>query len=135
MRPPRNRTLASWIWLESGCVAYGLVFEAHRLLCHSTLGLRVVKKRKRRTSVGNNSVGGVRVKRLTGRGRGTIRAEDAQGTPTQSHISPSILVYEDSARPSTTAPPNSNPPTPRFRCRGNVAHIRQSRPYKKVKAI
>ena len=28
-------------------------------------------------------------------GRGTVRAEDAQGTPTQSHISPSILVYED----------------------------------------
>jgi len=28
-------------------------------------------------------------------GRGTARAEDAQGTPTQSHISPSILVYED----------------------------------------
>ena len=27
-------------------------------------------------------------------GRGTTRAEDAQGTPTQSHISPSILVYE-----------------------------------------
>ena len=29
-------------------------------------------------------------------GRGTARAEDAQETPTQSHISPSILVYEDS---------------------------------------
>ena len=28
-------------------------------------------------------------------GRGTARAEDAQGTPTQSYISPSILVYED----------------------------------------
>jgi len=28
-------------------------------------------------------------------GRGTTRAEDAQGTPTQSHISSSILVYED----------------------------------------
>ena len=28
-------------------------------------------------------------------GRGTTRAEDAHGTPTQSHISPSILVYED----------------------------------------
>jgi len=28
-------------------------------------------------------------------GRGTARAEDAPGTPTQSHISPSILVYED----------------------------------------
>ena len=28
-------------------------------------------------------------------GRGTARAEDAQGTPTQSHISPSTLVYED----------------------------------------
>ena len=27
--------------------------------------------------------------------RGTTRAEDAQGTPTQSHISPNILVYED----------------------------------------
>jgi len=32
-------------------------------------------------------------------GRGTARAEDAQGTPTQSHISPSILVYEDKPRP------------------------------------
>ena len=30
-----------------------------------------------------------------GSGRGTTRAEDAQGTPTQSHISPSILVYEE----------------------------------------
>ena len=28
-------------------------------------------------------------------GRGTTRAEDAQGTPTQSHVSPSKLVYED----------------------------------------
>ena len=30
-----------------------------------------------------------------GFGRGTTRAEDAHGTPTQSHISPSILVYEN----------------------------------------
>jgi len=28
-------------------------------------------------------------------GRGAARAEDAQGTPTQSHISPSILVNDD----------------------------------------
>jgi len=28
-------------------------------------------------------------------GRGTTRAKDAQGTPTKSHISTSILVYED----------------------------------------
>jgi len=28
-------------------------------------------------------------------GLGATRAEDAQGTPTQSHISPSILVYEE----------------------------------------
>ena len=28
-------------------------------------------------------------------GRGTTRAEDAQGTPTQSHVSPSILVFAD----------------------------------------
>jgi hypothetical protein len=27
--------------------------------------------------------------------RGTPRAEDAQGTPTQSHASPSVLVYEE----------------------------------------
>ena len=27
-------------------------------------------------------------------GRGATRTEDAQGTPTQTHISPSILVYE-----------------------------------------
>ena len=32
---------------------------------------------------------------VTNSGRGTTRAEDSQGTPTQSHISPSILVYED----------------------------------------
>ena len=34
-------------------------------------------------------------------GRGAARAEDAQGTPTQSHISPSILVYEDLVVPSS----------------------------------
>ena len=28
-------------------------------------------------------------------GRGAARAEDAQTTPTESHVSPSILVYED----------------------------------------
>ena len=28
-------------------------------------------------------------------GRGATRAEDAQGTPTQSHIAPSIRVHED----------------------------------------
>ena len=32
-------------------------------------------------------------------GRGAARAEDAQGTPSQSHISPSTLVYEDKSRP------------------------------------
>ena len=33
-------------------------------------------------------------------GRGTTRAEDAQGTPTQSHISPSILVIMHNKRES-----------------------------------
>jgi len=33
--------------------------------------------------------------REEGSGRGTARAEDAQRTPTQSHVSPSILVYEE----------------------------------------
>jgi len=32
-------------------------------------------------------------------GRGTTRVEDARGTPTQSHISPSILVYEEKRYP------------------------------------
>jgi hypothetical protein len=31
------------------------------------------------------------------------RAEDAQGTPTQSHVPPSILVYEDYSGPCTTS--------------------------------
>ena len=39
-------------------------------------------------------------------GRGTARAEDAQGTPTQSHISPSILVHEDKR------PPQASPKLP-----------------------
>ena len=32
-------------------------------------------------------------------GRGAARAEDAQGTPTQSHISPSVLVYQENLNP------------------------------------
>ena len=32
-------------------------------------------------------------------GRGAVRAEDAQGTPTQSHISPRLLVYEEKLIP------------------------------------
>ena len=28
-------------------------------------------------------------------GRGTMRADDAHGTPTQSHISPSIILQEE----------------------------------------
>ena len=35
---------------------------------------------------------------LVGSGRGTARAEDAQGTSTQSHTSPSILVNEGNTR-------------------------------------
>ena len=38
-------------------------------------------------------------------GRGAARTEDAQGTPTQSHVSPSILVYEDTPPPASLAPP------------------------------
>jgi len=34
-------------------------------------------------------------------GRGTTRAEDAQGTPFPSHISPSMLVYEENPGMST----------------------------------
>jgi len=38
------------------------------------------------------------------RGRSAARAEDAQGTPTQSHISPSILVYEGGKRTDLRSP-------------------------------
>jgi len=79
----------------------GHVFEAHRLLYYSTLGLGVVKKKKK---------GDLFLFRLLGRvlkahrllyhptlcsEKGATRAENAQWTPTQSHMSPSILVYED----------------------------------------
>jgi len=77
----------------------GLVFEAHRLLYHSALGMRVTQKKK---------VGGLPVMHRPRTVHGLLpaepvvlafgvyaRAEDAQGTPTQSRISPSILVYED----------------------------------------
>ena len=37
------------------------------------------------------------VRRVIDSGRGAARAEDAQEMPTQSHISPSIQVYEDIA--------------------------------------
>ena len=36
--------------------------------------------------------------------RGTTRAGDAQGTPAQSHISPSILVHDEKAQRSRTNP-------------------------------
>jgi len=39
-------------------------------------------------------------------GRGAARAEDAQGTPDQSHISPSILVYEDKQHQHFTLNPD-----------------------------
>ena len=90
----------------------GLVFKAHRLVRHSILGLRVIKKKKvwglpfprAGTPLGGSGrstrlfwrVDRLRVGWLNGfSGRGAARAEDAQETPTQSHISPSILVYED----------------------------------------
>jgi len=38
---------------------------------------------------------GVIDSRLVGTGRGTTRTEDAQGTPIRSHVSPTVLVYED----------------------------------------
>ena len=38
-------------------------------------------------------------------GRGAARAEDAQGTPTQGHISSSIVVYEDKRCRGEAPPP------------------------------
>jgi hypothetical protein len=73
---------------------------------HSTLGLRVIKKKKKfagkvrsvdcRVYSGFIQVSGIvrillLIDRLRVSGRGSTRAEDAQGKPSQSHISPSIL--------------------------------------------
>ena len=68
----------------------GLVFKAHRLLYHSTLGFRVKTKRKtcRFVRVIDSGLVGSTV-------GGLPRAGDAPGTSTQSHISPSILVYDE----------------------------------------
>ena len=46
---------------------------------------------------------------------GTLRAEDAQGTPTQSHISPSILVYEEKQSEQTTGGGLGEREVPRFK--------------------
>ena len=51
-----------------------------------------------------------------------MRAQDAQGTPTQSHISPSILVYEDISQLGWPPPPSVD------RRQVNSAHIRESGP-------
>ena len=57
---------------------------------HSTQGLRVIKKKKKKGATRRHD-GSL----YDHSGRGTTTADDAQGTPTQSHISPSILIYED----------------------------------------
>ena len=44
-------------------------------------------------------------------GRGTTRAEDAQGTPTQGHTSSSILVYEDKLQHRTSRDKDEIPET------------------------
>jgi len=55
-------------------------------------------------------------------GRGTTRAEDAQGTPTQSHISPSTLASDDKTGSSRRLLlPRRN------LSRANMAQVRQSR--------
>ena len=77
--------------------------------------------------------------------RDAARAEGAQGIPTQSHTSPSILVYEDKWRRILLYEDNTSirrwmeaPGTAargdaatrilvKVRCRANLAHARQSR--------
>ena len=61
-------------------------WEVARNLCGATSPLRVIAH-----------VHAVPGSGLIDSGRGAASAEDAQGTPTQTHISPSILVYEDYA--------------------------------------
>ena len=44
-------------------------------------------------------------------GRGAARAKDAQGTPTQSHISPSILIHQENVRGAARAKDAQGTPT------------------------
>ena len=75
----------------------GIVFKAHRLCVSLNSGLESIKAEevpsRWRTQSRRTRTLRLRPKDLLGpvTGRGSARAEDAQGTPTQSHISPSIL--------------------------------------------
>ena len=98
----------------------GLVLKAHRLCVSLNSRLECNKKRRE-----------VRDRQWRGRrkecsGRRTARAEDAQGTPTQSHISPSIRVYEDSGGFGTCVEEDAVRVVDHFREKS--AHARQPRP-------
>ena len=80
----------------------GLVFKAHIIVYHSTLEFRVIKRKRRNAGLCPGEELGLeqitQIDRLRfgwDSERGTARANDAQGTPTQIHVSPSMLVYEE----------------------------------------
>ena len=50
------------------------------------------------SSLGVNIIKNIDVINMDTRIEGTTRAEDAQGTPTPSRISPSLLAYEDNRK-------------------------------------
>ena len=58
--------------------------------------------------------------------RGSARAEDARGTPTQSHISPSIQVYEENQSERARLG-RFSPLTPRPRCRRQPRPLQRGR--------
>ena len=90
-----------WVWVF-GCRFLGVGFWVWVFGCGvEGLGLRVVSGRPAKEELlrtlrcsfqPQRMVYKLRVVRLNG---GTTRAEDAEGTPTQSHTSPGILVYAD----------------------------------------
>ena len=95
-RPSTSETSVNPHEAEPGCrdvpgVGYDIVLLQY--------GPVPEKQRRRRvaTACGRAALSGGKV------GRGTARAEDAQGTPTQSHVSPIILVYEDKVIPACDA--------------------------------
>ena len=77
---------------------------AHRLWYHSTLGVGVMKKKKKHLE-GLGQPGRFVCEFILPRlfflfhdrlgVSGITRAGDAQGTPAQSHISPSIMLHKD----------------------------------------
>jgi len=97
-----NRLRRDWVWVEPLLhrnvqrFRGGLLFKAHRLLYHSTLGFRVMKKKK-----------GLPAARLD-----VGEVEFDGSTPLALSLSRSLSPPLSPPSPTNPPPPPTNPPTP-----------------------